>query len=239
MDSVLRARKVDIIDEHFYASPEWFYANSKRYDQYDRKGPKIFVGEYAAQSDGVGSLKNTNNLQSALSEAAFMTGIERNADIVSMASYAPLFAHVSGWQWTPNLIWFDNASSYNTPNYYVQQLFSLNKGTGMASVLSNGKAIEGQDSVWASAVTDQSTHEIIIKLVNGSSVVKQKKMEIPGLETITGTITGIWGDPKTVNSLSSPATIEPKTKNIYTDAKNFVLDLPAYSFSVVRIKNQP
>ena len=118
MDSVLRVRKADIIDEHFYSSCDWFLQNATRYDHYDRNGPKIFVGEYAAQSDRIGSMKNVNNLQTALAEAAFMTGIERNADVVTMASYAPLLP-LTDWQWTPDLIWFDNSRSYATPNYYV------------------------------------------------------------------------------------------------------------------------
>ena len=144
IDSVLRSRHVDIIDEHFYNSPEWFLQNATRYDKYDRQGPKIFVGEYAAQSDRIGSLKNENNLRTALSEAAFMTGMERNADVVTMASYAPLFAHVTGWQWTPDLIWFDNTRSYATPNYYVQQLFSINKGRLLSIFLTGGCLLPGR-----------------------------------------------------------------------------------------------
>jgi alpha-L-arabinofuranosidase len=123
-----RELKADIVDEHCYAPPLWFLANSHRYDNYDRNGPKVFFGEYAAQSVAMVSTKNRNNLECALSEAAYLTGLERNADVVRMASYAPLFAHVEGWQWTPNLIWTDNLRVYGTPNYYVQQLFSLNRG---------------------------------------------------------------------------------------------------------------
>ncbi len=102
--------------------------NAGKYDHYDRNGPKIFIGEYACHSVRIGNPGNKNTLLCALAEAAWMTGLERNADVVTMAAYAPLFAHVKDWQWTPNLIWFDNSSSYNTPSYYVQQLFSLNKG---------------------------------------------------------------------------------------------------------------
>jgi alpha-L-arabinofuranosidase len=99
-----------------------------RFDSYDRNGPKVFFGEYAAQSDKIVSVENKNNWDCALSEAAFMTGMERNADVVRMASYAPLFGHVDGWQWTPNLIWADNLRSYGTPNYHVQALFAQNRG---------------------------------------------------------------------------------------------------------------
>lgn len=120
--------KADIVDQHCYANPVWFFTSANRFDRYDRKGPKIFFGEYAAQSDKIVSVDNKNNLECALSEAAFMTGMERNADVVRLASYAPLFGHVEGWQWTPNMIWADNLRSYGTPNYHVQALFSQNRG---------------------------------------------------------------------------------------------------------------
>ncbi len=133
----LRELKADIVDEHCYANPAWFFSSADRYDKYDRKGPKVFMGEYAAQSVAIVSPRNRNNLECALSEAAFMTGLERNAEVVHMASYAPLFAHLEGWQWTPNLIWADNLSVYGTPNYYAQQLFSRNRGDVVLPTLNN------------------------------------------------------------------------------------------------------
>jgi alpha-L-arabinofuranosidase len=124
----LREMNADIVDEHCYAMPDWFLHAATRYDSYDRNGPKVFMGEYAAQSIDIVSPDNRNNLRCALAEAAFLTGIERNCDVVVMSSYAPLFGHEEAWQWRPNLIWFDNLTSYATPNYYVQQLFSLHRG---------------------------------------------------------------------------------------------------------------
>jgi alpha-L-arabinofuranosidase len=124
----LKQLHADIVDQHCYANPLWFLANSHRYDDYDRNGPKVFMGEYAAQSVAIASPDNKNNLECALAEAAYMTGLERNADVVRMASYAPLFAHVDAWQWTPDLIWANNLHVYGTPNYYVQKLFSVNRG---------------------------------------------------------------------------------------------------------------
>ncbi len=124
----LRELKADIVDEHCYANPIWFLANTHRYDNYDRSGPKVFMGEYGAQSIAPVSPNNRNNWDCALAEAAYMTGLERNADVVRMASYAPLFANVDAWQWTPDLIWCDTLRVYGTPNYYVQQLFSRNRG---------------------------------------------------------------------------------------------------------------
>lgn len=117
------SRPMDILDEHFYSSPEWFVANATRYDRYSRNGPRIFVGEYAVtQKCGRG------NLLAAVAEAFFMTGLERNADLVTMASYAPLFVNVNDRRWNPDLICFDGTRAYGTPSYYVQQLFSRNRG---------------------------------------------------------------------------------------------------------------
>lgn len=125
---LLRRLKVDVVDEHCYAMPDWFLREATRFDTYDRNGPKVFMGEYAAQSVDITSPDNRNNLRCALAEAAFLTGIERNSDVVTMSAYAPLMAHEDAWQWRPNLIWCDNLNSYGTPNYYVQQLFSHHRG---------------------------------------------------------------------------------------------------------------
>lgn len=237
MDSVLRARKADIIDEHFYDTPKWFMDNSNRYDSYDRKGPKIFVGEYAAQSDRIGSMKNKNDLLTALSEACFMTGIERNADVVSMASYAPLFAHVTGWQWTPNLIWFDNSSSYNTPNYYVQQLFAVNKGTDVVPLTKDGKAITGQDSCWASAVIDKPANELVIKLVSMSTSEKKKTIRFDANSAGTAAITTLTDkDTGIMNSISQPNNIMPETKVFMVKGKQIEFSVAPYSFNVIKVK---
>ena len=240
MDSVLRARQVDIIDEHFYNSPQWFLQNATRYDHYDRHGPKIFVGEYAAQSDRIGSLKNVNNLKTALAEAAFMTGIERNADVVCMASYAPLFAHITNWQWTPDLIWFDNSESFATPNYYVQQLFSVNKGTVVVPLLRMGEPLVGQDSCWGSACIDKSSGELILKLVNPSNhllkrIIALSDARLKGEATFT-TLTG--EGPGIVNSMMSPREIVPVVGKLAVRGRKLQLSLPAYSFVVVRIKTK-
>ncbi|MGD0519140.1 MAG: alpha-L-arabinofuranosidase C-terminal domain-containing protein, partial [Thermoguttaceae bacterium] len=116
-------RPVDIIDEHYYSNPEFFLSNADKYDSYNRKGPKVYVGEYAVtQNTGLGSLRG------AVGEAAFMTGMERNSDVVVMASYAPLFVNVNDRRWNPDLINFDSSRVYGLPSYYVQQMFSQNRG---------------------------------------------------------------------------------------------------------------
>ncbi|MFG1706044.1 alpha-L-arabinofuranosidase C-terminal domain-containing protein [Nonomuraea sp. M3C6] len=114
-----RDQKADLVDEHYYNNPDWFLANNHRYDSYDRGGPKVFVGEYASRG---------NTFYNALTEASYLTGIERNADVVELASYAPLLANVDYVDWTPDLIWFDNDQVYGSPSYHVQRLFSTNVG---------------------------------------------------------------------------------------------------------------
>ena len=172
----MRQLKADLIDEHYYMAPQWFRDNSARYDNYPRTGPKVFAGEYAAQSVGIASPENRNNWECALSEAAFITGLERNSDVVQMSSYAPLFGHVDAWQWTPNLIWFDNLRSYGTPNYYVQKMFSVNKGTRRLPILIDGSAKNGQNELYATASLDEVSGEVIVKIVNTGSAAKETRI---------------------------------------------------------------
>jgi alpha-L-arabinofuranosidase len=122
-DQATSLRPADLVDEHYYSSPDFFIGNASKYDTYSRSGSKIYVGEYAVTS-GSGN----GNLAAALGEAAFMTGIERNSDVVMMASYAPLFANLNNKSWNPDLIYFDSSRVYGTPSYYVQKLFSENRG---------------------------------------------------------------------------------------------------------------
>jgi alpha-L-arabinofuranosidase len=133
---------VDIVDQHCYANPIWFLSNTHRFDNYDRNGPKIFFGEYAAQSVAICSTKNRNNLECALAEAAFMTGLERNAAVVHMASYAPLFSNTEAWQWTPDLIWTDSLHAVPSVNYYVQQLYCKNRGDVVLPVTNTAPVTE-------------------------------------------------------------------------------------------------
>jgi len=164
--------KADIADEHCYANPIWFLSNSTRYDSYDRKGPKVFFGEYAAQSVAIVSTKNRNNWECAISEAAFMTGIERNADVVRMASYAPLFAHMDAWQWTPNLMWVDNSNVAATPNYYVQQLFAHNRGDVVLPVTNNSPLKENPPIGRVALGTARASAEFDdVKVVRGTETL--------------------------------------------------------------------
>ncbi|RNL86664.1 alpha-L-arabinofuranosidase, partial [Sinomicrobium pectinilyticum] len=208
----LRKLKAEIVDEHYYKDPKWFRENADRYDGYDRNGPKVFAGEYAAQSVAIASPENRNNWECALSEAAFITGLERNAEVVHLTSYAPLMAHKEGWQWTPDLIWFDNLKSYGTPNYYVQKLFSLNKGTHVVPVTLNGQALTGQNDLYATASLDKKTGEIIVKIVNTSGKVREQDIAFEGISRLysRGKMTVLQSDdPEAENSLDDAKHVSP------------------------------
>jgi len=235
----LKKLNAQIVDEHYYANPEWFLKNAGRYDNYDRNSFKIFAGEYAAQSKFTCSPDNQSNWKCALSEAAFMTGLERNADVVYMCSYAPLFAHVDAWQWKPDLIWFDNLRSFGTANYYVQKLFSNNKGTNVLPMLMENKPLTGQSGIYASASFDKNSNEIILKLVNSTEKNQSPRIVLEGLKKL---------DPKAkiiilksdntsnVNSLDQPTLISPVEQELIIKGRTVSPVLDPNSFTIVRIK---
>ena len=237
----LKDMKAEIVDEHYYRSPEWFLENADRYDSYDRKGPKVFAGEYAAQSKGIAKESNENTWKCALSEAAFMTGLERNAEVVVMTSYAPLFAHAEAWQWTPDLIWFNNLESYGTANYYVQKLFANNPGTELISITENGKALSGQQQLYASAVSDKNTGELILKVVNTSAEAQTISSTFKGVKTKNNAevITLNSTNLESVNSFENPQNISPKTESIKLKKGVLEVTLAPQSFSIFKVKTTP
>jgi alpha-N-arabinofuranosidase len=239
LNGELRSMNADIIDEHYYRKPEWFFSNAKRYDNYPRTGSKIFGGEYAAQSDKTVSVDNKNCWLTALSEAAFMTGLERNADVVCMASYAPLFAHIDGWQWTPDLIWVNNLQSYGTPDYYVQKLYSLNKGTQVVPITLNNEVVAGQDSLYAAACIDAKTNELIVKLVNASAKEQTNTVSLEGIKKLAAqaSLTILQSDNLySINSFDQPQQVAPKESAIAVNGKKIMLTAAPYSFTVLRVK---
>ena len=238
----MKELKVDLYDEHYYRNEKWFLSHGLRYDSYDRKGPKVFAGEYACH----GSNKHKwNHYYTSLLEAAHMTGIERNADIVHMATYAPLFAHVEGWQWRPDAIWYDNLRMFKSVSYYVQQLYAMNKGSNVLSLTMDKKPVagqEGQDGLFASAVFEQSTGEVIVKVVNTSDKVQPVSIQFQGMngtrtaETITLCHDGMDDE----NTLDNPEKITPKSGTCQVDAGKKVSlitdDMPAKSFRIYKVK---
>ncbi len=232
--SEMKRLKADLVDEHYYKDPAWFLANAKRYDNYDRKGPKVFAGEYACHPKN-----RKNNFESALSEAAFMTGFERNADIVQMCTYAPLFAHVDGWQWRPDLIWFDNMRSVRSANYYVQQLYGHNVGTNVLTTVENKVPLAGQDGLYASSALDKAKNEIILKIANTSDAAKKVNYSFKGLKAAErkGTHTVLTAEDQDLeNTLDLPDAILPVTQSINVTGSSLEVELAPKSFNLYVIK---
>lgn len=236
----MRKLKVDLVDEHYYRQPNWFLNNANRYDNYDRKGPKVFAGEYACHVKGIGNDKPTvamNNWEAALSEAAFMTGFERNADIVWQCTYAPLFAHVDGWQWRPDLIWFDNLNSVRSANWYVQMLYATNKGTNILQLTENGKSVSGEDGLYASAVYDKPSKKIIVKIANASDKAQQVSIKFKGIKQLPSAqvIELHSNDKLATNTLEQPNNIIPQESEIPATGNSITLTIPAMAFQVIKL----
>lgn len=234
----LKKLNAEIVDEHYYKNPQWFRDNATRYDSYDRKGPKVFAGEYAAQSVAIASPDNKNNWECAFSEAAFMTGLERNAEVVNLTSYAPLMAHAEAWQWTPDMIWFNNLEAYGSANYYVQKIFSTNKGTDLLAITKDGKPVTGQNNLFASAAKDINSKEIIVKLVNTSANAQDVNIDLKGSKFQSkGTVTTLTSaNLDDVNSFESPKKISPIESEIKCKGDKVPMSLPAYSVTVLKLK---
>jgi len=233
----LRELHADIIDEHSYAKPEWFLDSAHRYDSYDRNGPKVFMGEYAAQSDYTVSVKNRNNFECALAEAAYLTGLERNADVVRMASYAPLFAHVDAWQWTPNLLWTDNLHTLRTPNYHVQSLFARNRGDRILPVTLGALNAAEAKRLYASSTFDEASGEVILKLVNATAMESRSTVTLAGAGQLKpGTVTVLQADSlEAVNTFDAPDRVAPRITAFTPAGTKFELTLPANSLTIVRV----
>ncbi len=230
--------KADLIDEHYYLGADWFLKNAKRYDGYSRKGPKIFAGEYAVHDKEGKLAESKNTWLSALAEAAFMTGLERNADVVNMAAYAPLLAHVEAWQWRPDLIWFDNLRVVATPNYYVQKMYSNYKGTSTVSIRKDNGVIAGKDSLYASAVLDQVKHQVILKVVNASGKAIQQPVSLNSTKKLTVKAEFVLLHNKSltqINTLEEPSGVVPVVSSLIVKNNKAMLPLPPYSFAVIII----
>ena len=238
----MKRLKADLVDEHFYRPESWFLAQGARYDNYDRKGPKVFAGEYACHGKG----KKWNHFHAAMLEAAFMTGLERNADIVHMATYAPLFAHVEGWQWRPDMIWFDNLNSVRTTSYYVQQLFAHNKGTNVLPLTMNKKNVtgaEGQNGLFASAVYDKDKNELIVKVANTSATAQPISLNFEGLKK-----QDVLSDGRCIklrsldldkdNTLEQPFAITPQETPVSIEGTVFTTELEPTTFAVYKFKKK-
>ncbi|WCJ58062.1 alpha-L-arabinofuranosidase C-terminal domain-containing protein [Fontisphaera persica] len=226
-----RELKLPLVDEHYYVPPQWFWDNLSRYDRYDRNGPKVYVGEYAAHDRD----RRRNSLRSALAEAAGMTGFERNGDVLQFASYAPLFARRGHTQWHPDLIYFNSTRVFLTPNYYVQQLFSRNSGNRALDLAFQGAR---PATLAASAVRDTQSGHVILKMVNGSDAAATLRIELEGLPArdLPATRILLTGPgPDAFNADDQPPAVKPETTEM-TLRPSFEYTAPAYSLTVLRIK---
>lgn len=220
------------VDEHYYVKPEWFYEHTDFYDAYPRN-IKVFSGEYAAHPVNGMNRPDANTLGGALAEAAFLTGVERNADVVVLASYAPLFARVGYAQWSPDMIWFDDTRAYGTPSYYVQKLYGENLGTVTLAMEGQEEALREQD-IYANASYDETAGEIIVKVVNHSAQARELSLRLAESYAPAGTVklSRLAGREEDYNCITNPDVV-----TLQTAQEPFAgsLTLPAFSFTVARI----
>ena len=213
-----------VVDEHYFQAPDWLIKNQQRYDSYDRTGPQVYFGEYGSRD---------TRLANALAEAIYMTGLERNGDIVRMASYAPLFGKRDHCQWNPDLIYFDNQRLYPAVSYYVQQLFATNSGDYYY-----GDVITADDDpmLGRSCVFDSQTGDVILKFSNADSVAKNVTVDLSRFKRINGkaVVTILTGNPEDTNSYDQ-ASLQPRTENCQLKRQQ-TLTIEPYTFQVIRYK---
>jgi alpha-L-arabinofuranosidase len=223
--------QVAMVDEHYYQQPAWFLDNLTRYDTYDRTRSKVYLGEYASRG---------NTWANALAEAAYMTSLERNGDVVALASYAPLLARIGHTQWNPDLIYFTSTEVFPTVNYHVQQLFSANAGDRyLLSEVSRTPAAGRGEALAFSAVEDSASGDLVFKLVNVSATAVRARIDLAGTTAVApqGTRTVVTGKPGDQNNQASPRTIMPQTAS-FEGAKSFTCEAPAQSLTVFRLNGR-
>jgi alpha-N-arabinofuranosidase len=227
----IKSMKPDVLDEHYYMSADKSFSDAGHYDKTDRSGPKIFVGEWATR-EGV----PTPNLEAALGDAAWMTGMERNSDIVIMASYAPLFVNVNpgGMQWETDLIGYDALTSYGSPSYYAQVLFGSYLGTEVvASTLANAGP-----RMYTSVTRDPATHKLYVKIVNATSEERPLAIALTGAAGVKpeGKLVTLGGrTPNATNSLEHPDQIVPVQSTIDHAGAKFEHSFAPYSINVLEL----
>jgi alpha-N-arabinofuranosidase len=221
----------DVLDEHFYMSAGESFSQAHHYDAADRKGPKIFVGEWATREGDP-----TPNLEAALADAAWLTGLERNSDLIIMSSYAPLFVNVNpgGMQWAPDLIGYDALTSYGSPSYWTQVMFSTHLGTEVvASTLSNAPA-----RVYASVTRDNQKHKLFVKVVNATSTAQPLAITLTGVTKLApqATLTTMSGKtPNATNSITHPDAVKPAMHSVSVAGPKFTQTFAPYSVNVLEL----
>ncbi len=221
-------QKVPVVDEHYYTSPEWFISNQHRYDSYKRKASEVYLGEYASWG---------NKMRNAIAEAAYMTSLERNGDVVRMASYAPLLAKKNFTQWKIDMIFFDNTVICPTTNYFIQKMFSANRGDYYFDKVITKD--EKDSNLAASCVQDSKTGDIILKLVNYGNSVKPMKINLAKFGKIAaeGEQSVLAGSPDAENTFGNTQNILP-VNSVIKIGKSLDYSVPAMSLTVIRIKTK-
>jgi alpha-N-arabinofuranosidase len=227
----VKSVKPDVLDEHFYMSAEESFAGASHYDKTDRNGPKIFVGEWATREG-----EPTPNLEAALGDAAWMTGIERNSDLIVMASYAPLFVNVNpgGMQWETDLIGYDALSSYGSPSYWAQVLFAGHLGSEVVA----SSLLNAGPRVYTSVTRDAKLHKLFVKVVNASSDAQPLAIALEGVGSVKkqATLTTLSGKtPNATNSITNPRAIVPVEHQIEVGGPKFEQRFAPYSINVIEL----
>ena len=218
---------VPVIDEHYYQTPGWFLNNQHYYDNYNRQGPKVYLGEYAAHLPG-----RPNNLEVSLAEAVYMASLERNGDVVSMASYAPLLANEKHIQWRPDMIYFNNKEVKPSINYYVQQMYGMNSGdiyfSSFVNLANSSEAVRRR--IVTSAVKDSQSGDLILKLINIMPTATIATIDLDKIRIKENKAKEII-----LSGLLDSTNIKPRYRTCQV-ANKFTHELPANSFTIIRIK---
>lgn len=222
-----------LIDDHFYNTPRAMERTCNQYDNYSRTAPKIFVGEWASQEG-----RPTPDLNAALGDAAWLTGLERNSDVVLLEAYAPMLVNVNpgASQWPTNLIGYDALHSYGSPSYYVQEMFSRHHGDVVlpATLTTTGNGSQ----VYASVTRDSGTGAIYLKVVNAAGEVQPVSITIKGaggLESTGEALVLTSGSPQDTNTLSDPSNIVPETTTAHNLGQSFEYRFKPYSVTVLQM----
>ena len=223
------------VDEHYYTNDSYMYEINNRYDSYDRDGAKVFVGEYAATSPGIGTIQTKSNMLEAIEEAAYMTGFERNSDVVAMTAYAPTFAKINSQNWAVNMIWFDSQKTVLTPSYFTQMLYANNIGTNYvdASFAGDIPVTELAQSV----TVNEEEQAIYIKLVNSSGSERAVDLNLSGFGNINyASNQYICADYKSAcNEINTEYYVAPQEEQLAVNGETITVKTGKYSVNVIRI----
>jgi alpha-N-arabinofuranosidase len=230
----VKGHAMDVLDDHYYKRAEQFFGDAHHYDNADRNGPKIFVGEWATREG-----TPTPNMGAALGDAAWMTGMERNSDLIVLASYAPLFVNVNpgGMQWQSNLIGYNAASSYGSPSYYAQVLFAGHVGTEVVA----SELQDAGDRLFYSVTRDPAKGIVYLKLVNASSAAQELRISVDGTKSVGASAKLVQlsaGSTAATNSIFDPTRVMPVESTVKGVGKEFTRTLPGYSIEVLEIAAQ-